>query len=253
MTKLDKPVTLWLSCFEFKFNLNSVQLAHRLAFVLEKKMAFPRGLVVIKFSSILEQILFFLAKLLSAVSKPFSFLYTSVTTFAKTKPKIFYIVLIILLATASYFSYLGIKQSVKKSLLGESRALGNSFEITSRSSDGSSLDKKMKINLTNANITNQILIQGKRAKTRKGKLFLIVTMELSNDEPSVVYSFPVDLIRLAREDKKFAPSVHQGRVEIRPTSTKVSNVGFVIEEDEKNFTLELGEISETKQSVSVDF
>jgi len=176
-----------------------------------------------------------------------------VKTFAKTKPKIFYAVLIILLASGSYFSYLGIKQSVKKSLLGESRVLGNSFEITSRAGNGTPTDKKMKITLTNANITNQILIQGKRAKTREGKLFLIINMEINNNEPFVVYSFPVDLVRLAREDKKFAPSVHQGRVEVRPSSTKISNVGFVIDEGEKNFTLELGEISETKETIPVKF
>jgi len=217
------------------------------------KMTIPRGLAAIKFNGIFAQITFFLAKPLSIVSKPFSFLFSGVKTFAKTKPKIFYAILIILIAAGSYFSYLGIKQSVRKSLLGESRVLGNSFEITSRAGNGSALDKKMTINLTNANITNQILIQGERAKTREGKLFLIINMELNNDEPFVVYSFPVDLVRLARGDKKFAPSVHQGKVEIRPSSTKISNVGFVIDEGEKNFTLELGEISETKETVPVKF
>ena len=110
-----------------------------------KIMAFPRGLVAIKFNGIFTQIAFLLAKPLSIVSKPFSFLFSGVKTFAKTKPKIFYAILIILLVLVSYFSYLGIKQSVRKSLLGESRVLGNSFEITSRSSNGTPVDKKMEI------------------------------------------------------------------------------------------------------------
>lgn len=115
-------------------------------------------------------------------------------------------------------------------------------------------DADLGVKLTNAEIANSLLVQGKRAKTREGKTFLILNMEVENPFSVPLYIFPIDLLRLVRTDgKRIAPSVHQGTVEIRPISTKKSNVGFVIEPSDKNFQIEFGELTGDKQLLQISF
>lgn len=111
------------------------------------------------------------------------------------------------------------------------------------------------VKLTNAEIANSLLVQGKRARTREGKTFLIINMEVENQFAVPLYTFPVDLLRLVREDgKKIAPSVHQGTVEVRPISTKKSNVGFVVDPGDKDFKVEVGELSaDDKKLLEISF
>ena len=133
--------------------------------------------------------------------------------------------------------------------------INQSFSTQARTEDKIRVrDADLLVTINGADIDNSLLIQGKRARTREGKTFLIINMEVENEFQVPLYIFPVDLLRLVREDgKKIAPSVHQGTVEIRPISTKKSNVGFVIDPDEKNFKLEIGELSGEKQLLEISF
>ena len=133
--------------------------------------------------------------------------------------------------------------------------INQSFSTQARTEDKIRVrDADLLVTINGADIDNSLLIQGKRARTREGKTFLIINMEVENEFQVPLYIFPVDLLRLVREDgKKIAPSVHQGTVEIRPISTKKSNVGFVINPDEKNFKLEIGELSGEKQLLEISF
>ena len=108
--------------------------------------------------------------------------------------------------------------------------------------------------VTNAQIADSILVQGKVARPIKGKVFLVVNMEIENPYKVALYAFPVDLFRFVRTDgQKFAPSVHQGSVEIRPQATKKSNVAFVVAPTDKKFTVEVGEIGKEKQTLEITF
>ncbi len=115
-------------------------------------------------------------------------------------------------------------------------------------------DANLAVTITDSDIDNTLLIQGKRATTREGKTFLIINMEVENEFAVPLYIFPVDLLRLVREDgKKIAPSVHQGSVEVRPVSTKKSNVGFVIDPSDRDFRIEIGELSKDTQILEISF
>lgn len=129
------------------------------------------------------------------------------------------------------------------------------FAVQARTKDKVRVrDADLGVKLTNSEIANSLLVQGKRAKTREGKTFFIINMEVENQFSVPLYIFPVDLLRLVREDgKRIAPSVHQGTVEVRPISTKKSNVGFVIDPDDRNFQIEFGELSSEKQLLEISF
>ena len=133
--------------------------------------------------------------------------------------------------------------------------INQDFSVQARTKDKLRVrDTDLLVTLTNTTINNTLLIQGKRASTREGKTFLIINMEVENQFKVPLYIFPIDLLRLVREDgKRIAPSVHQGTVEVRPVSTKKSNVGFVIDPNEKDFNIEVGEVNRDKQVIEISF
>lgn len=153
--------------------------------------------------------------------------------------------------TAAYFL---LRAGGQDTLGANKTAINQTYAIVARDKDGRSLGTETNLVITDAEKTSSVLIQGKRYNTRNGKLFLLINFEMDNPDTSVYYTNPTDLVRYQRVDgKKFAPTVHQGIVQVRPQSTKNSNVGFVVDESEKNFTIEIGEVDGTKQTLEIKF
>ncbi len=132
--------------------------------------------------------------------------------------------------------------------------IGKSYEIIARTKEKQKTTGRFTLTITDAQFADSILVQGKRARPVKGKLFLIVNMEITNPHKVQLYAFPVDLFRFIREDgQKFAPSVHQGTVLVRPVATKKNNVAFVVLPDEKKFKIEVGDINKAKETLEINF
>ena len=132
--------------------------------------------------------------------------------------------------------------------------IGKSYEIIARTKDKKRTTGRFTLTVTDAQFADSILVQGKRARPIKGKQFLVINMEITNTHKVSLYAFPVDLFRFIREDgQKFAPSVHQGTVLVRPEATKKNNVAFVILPTEKKFKIEVGDISESKDILEINF
>jgi len=163
---------------------------------------------------------------------------------------------LLLLITAFTAILLGLGIWAQQGIGGKPQAkINKELSVQARTRDKIRVsDANLKVNLVNAEMANGLLVQGKRAKTREGKTFLIINMEVENTYAVPLYSFPVDIVRLVREDgKRIAPSVHQGTVEVRPISTKKSNVGFVVDPNDKDFKLEVGEVSGEKEILEISF
>ena len=163
---------------------------------------------------------------------------------------------LLLLITAFIAILLGLGIWAQQGIGGKPQAkINKELSVQARTRDKIRVsDANLKVNLVNAEMANGLLVQGKRAKTREGKTFLIINMEVENTYAVPLYSFPVDIVRLVREDgKRIAPSVHQGTVEVRPISTKKSNVGFVVDPNDKDFKLEVGEVSGEKEILEISF
>lgn len=132
--------------------------------------------------------------------------------------------------------------------------INRSYETVARTQERLKTDGNFKLRVTNAEFADFILVQGKKATPIDGKTFLVINMEIENPYRVELYAFPVDFFRLVREDgSKFAPSVHQGTVQVRPESTKKSNVGFVVEPKEKKFKIEIGQVGEPKEVLEIIF
>lgn len=132
--------------------------------------------------------------------------------------------------------------------------IGQTYEFVGRDENGNPTEATLPLTFISATKKDSVNIQGQKATAKNGKVFLLLDFEVKNDTSETYYLLPVDLIRLwQNEETKIAPSVHQGRLEVRPIASKFSNLGFVIEEKQKEFQFEVGEIDGEKSGLTVSF
>jgi len=143
---------------------------------------------------------------------------------------------------------------VRRQLVQQSISIGKSFDFPIREKNGQATDGVLRMTITTAEKTNQILIKGRPATTRGGKSFLIINLELDNPTNSELNLTPVELIRLVDgSGKKYAPDIHNERVAVKPISTKKTRVGFVINETDLAFQLQIGEVGGKKELTNITF
>lgn len=110
------------------------------------------------------------------------------------------------------------------------------------------------LTFTQASKQPEVLIKGKRAYARNEKTFLILDFNLTNTTSAPLFLNLEDRVRwIESEQVHIAPQVEQGDLEVRPQSTKRSNVGFVVPEGQKEFTIQVGELNGEKQTFEVEF
>jgi len=130
--------------------------------------------------------------------------------------------------------------------------LSKTFQFAGSTENGRSTEDFVNLTLTNVEMTKQILIQGKPATAKDGKIFLIINLEIDNPHNTKLFISPVDLIRLVdKNGKKFAPDVHNNQVAVEPISVKKTRVGFVVDEGVSGWKLQIGEVSGAKEQVDL--
>ena len=133
-----------------------------------------------------------------------------------------------------------------------SKQVSKEYEFNGRNAQGYLVDQKIKLRFDTVQKQEEVLIKGNRATARNEKVFLIFDVSLQNEGANVVYLNPLDLVRLVEGDgSKLAPQVHQGNIEIRPQSTKKSNLGFIVDQNRKDFTIQIGELDGEKTTFKV--
>ncbi len=141
-----------------------------------------------------------------------------------------------------------------KNRLSQKITLNKSFNFTALDSTEDNV-QKIEMTLTTSEITNEVLVQDKTFRSKDNKVFLIVNLELKNDNERPLNLFPGDLVRLTidNQDKKLAPDLHNNVVLVRPISTKIDRIGFVINQDAKNLKLLVGEVDGKKETIVLAF
>lgn len=175
----------------------------------------------------------------------------------KSRKKLF-IVIAVLLILISIYS-IKIKgpskpQAVKPKT--ESTQVDKSFEFPALNNQGKVTNFKIKMKITNAERTDQVMVKDQNYTAKNNKLFLIVNLELKNDATQPLNILPGDLIRLSYnsdEDNKYAPDLHNNLVATAAISTRIDRVGFVIPDNIKSFKLFVGELEGKKESITVNF
>lgn len=128
------------------------------------------------------------------------------------------------------------------------------FEVPIKNQDGSETGENLGITITKIEKTNNILIQNNPAKTKPGKIFLVINLEIQNDTRKQLKVRPVDMVRLIGQDgKNYAPDVHNNEVSAEPISLRKTRVGYVVDENQKTFKLLIGEVRGQQDAIEVTF
>lgn len=184
-------------------------------------------------------------------------LFTKIFSFFQSRKKLVIVGIIFFLFVGT-FSYQRFFRNTEKSNTppSEMTQIQRSFEFPALNSQGKQTREKVKLTISTVEKTYQVLVNDKTFTAKNNKLFLIVNLEYRNDETDHLNIFPGDLIRLSYGDDKetrFAPDLHNNLVPVAAISTKIDRIGFVIPDNEKQFTLYIGELEEKKEEVEVRF
>lgn len=135
-----------------------------------------------------------------------------------------------------------------------SQEVNREFSFPLRNGKGEEVSR-IKITIEKAEIRDEIIVKGKKATSVKGRTFLVLNLRVRNEYGRAIEVDSRDYVRLAvngSEEDWLAPEVHNDPVEVQAISTKYTRVGFAINESDKEFMLQIGEIREEKEKVKLD-
>jgi hypothetical protein len=111
--------------------------------------------------------------------------------------------------------------------------------------------------IVNAEIRNEIIVNGKPAVAIKGKTFLVLSINIENAYNQAINVNAKDYVRLTLNNNPsvmYAADIHNDPVNIQAISTKPTRIGFVIDDSIKNMAILVGEIKNTnKQKITLNF
>lgn len=128
------------------------------------------------------------------------------------------------------------------------------FSFPLKNSEGE-IVSSIKYKVVKAELNNEILVKGKKASSIKGRTFLVVTLEITNDFDKAIEISSRDYIRLSvngDDETKLAPDIHSDPVSVQAISTKPTKVAFPVNETDTGFKLQIGEINGNKETIELD-
>jgi hypothetical protein len=133
-------------------------------------------------------------------------------------------------------------------------SVNQTFAFPLLDQDGSEVSR-IQYALETAELRDEIIVKGQRARAVNGKAFLTITLKITNSYEQGIDINSRDYVRLSvsGSNELKAPSIHNDPVEVQAISTKESRVGFTVEDGQKQFTVYIGEIKGEKQAVELNF
>lgn len=209
----------------------------------------------------------------SNTSSSFQTSYASSTTNTKKSKKFFknnkylpFIVVVVLIAVIGTVAIRNTMQSNASTtaVLGSNgqaeiagpvaqQTLNKTFNFPLRDAQGKKVSD-LKYEIQSAELRNEILVKGQKATAVEGRTFLILNLKITNSYDKSIQLNSKDYIRLTTgsSPEKLAADIHNDPVDVQAISTKYTRLGFPINENESSLTLQIGEISGSKETIKLD-
>lgn len=112
---------------------------------------------------------------------------------------------------------------------------------------------KVTFEIQNAELRDQIVLRGQPVTAVQGRVFLIANLKIVNDSTTNVGMMTKDYLRLTVDggSDKLAPEIHNDPVQVQAISTKLTRVGFAIDDTAKKLVLQVGEIDGKKDTIDL--
>lgn len=110
--------------------------------------------------------------------------------------------------------------------------------------------------IDNVELRDEIVVKGQKATALKGKSFLIINLKITNNSNSPIIINTKDYVRLivSNNDKELiAPDIHNDPVEVQAISTKLTRLGFPVNDSDTTLSLKVGEINGSKTDIPLSF
>ena len=129
------------------------------------------------------------------------------------------------------------------------QALNKEYAFPLKDEKGKQVSQ-VKYVIENAELQDSIIVKGQRAQAVKGRTFLILNLKIVNDHTQGIEINTKDYIRLSVNGSKewIAPEVHNDPVLVQAISTKLTRLGFPVNDSDKDLILQVGEIKGEKQT-----
>ena len=134
-------------------------------------------------------------------------------------------------------------------------SVNKEFQFPLTDSKGEEISK-IKYVIEKAELRNEIIIKGQKATAVKGRTFLVVYLKVTNEYTQKIEMQTKDYVRLSvngNENEWLAPDIHNDPVEVQAQSTKVTRLGFPINESDSKILIRVGQINGDKEKVELNF
>jgi hypothetical protein len=113
---------------------------------------------------------------------------------------------------------------------------------------------KVGYTIQSAELDDQIILNGQKANAVQGRNFLILNLKITNNNNQGLQLNTRDYTRVSTTETDWlAPDIYNDPVEVQAISTKYTRVGFPVNQSDKSFKLQVGEISGDKTTIDIKF
>jgi hypothetical protein len=135
----------------------------------------------------------------------------------------------------------------------ETKPINRDFNFPLKDDKGEVLSQ-VKYTIDTVELRDEIVVKGQKATAIQGKTFLIINLKLTNNFTKEIKVNTRDYVRLLSDGQtdQLAADIHNDPVLIQPDSTKITRIGYTVDDTVKKYKLLVGELNGDKTTIDLE-